>query len=155
MWCITDCEPMTWSLWNLMRPFFFVTIISIASSSCISFNTRHIRVLCGYLTLLTTATSGFKIISGSRNQRFWFFEKIRIKEPSILVISKNLKEPVVFMKEAAMKSWFYGCEINQNKHDYIPEPVLWFFRITVMNTQHRGLFLFLITIQHCTYTRLL
>jgi hypothetical protein len=31
---------------------------------------------------------------------------------------------VVFMKEAAMNSWFYGCENNQNKHDYIPEPVL-------------------------------
>jgi hypothetical protein len=47
--------------------------------------------LCGYLSLLTTATSGFKIISGSQNQRFWFFEKIRTKEPSILVISKTLK----------------------------------------------------------------
>ncbi len=138
MWCITDCEPMTWSLWNLMRPFFFVTIISIASSSCISFNTRHIRVLCGYLTLLTTATSGFKIISGSQNQRFWFFEKIRIKEPSILVISKTLKNQWYSWKKQQWSHGFMAVKlikintiIYQNQFFDFLEWQLWILSIEV------------------------
>ncbi len=151
MWCIIDCELMTWSLWNLVRPFFLVTMVSIGRSSCISFISISIPGIYEYCAGIWLYQQllllGSKNISRSQNRRFWFLEKIRIKRTINPGYFKNLKEPVVFMKEAAMNSWFYFvCENNQNKHDYIPEPVLWFFRITVMNTQNHP-----ISIQVCSY----
>ncbi len=49
--------------------------------------------------------SGFQNISESENQRY--FKKIRIKEPLLSVILKNLKGTPSFMKKLA-KNWSFS-----------------------------------------------
>jgi hypothetical protein len=49
-------------------------------------------MLCRYLSFQKATGSSFKNISELENHQFQFFEKkIRIKAPSVLVISKPLK----------------------------------------------------------------